>query len=816
MTSSRHFAAVLFAASSLLFGAQVLASSDGAINGTVLDSQGIAVGGAKVQVLSPDGKLVKEATSSVTGEFQIFPLVFGDYRVTVQNAGSAPYTAQAHVASGGSTQVNIQLEPAGSTKEIVVEVKAKKHLIQTSAAQSSTSVNHEQIEQLPQGNQISLPRLLETTSPGVVAGPFNQVFIRGNHANIQYQIDGIQLPESASGTFAEAFSPRNIDHFELITGGIPAEYGERLAAVMNIVTKTGPETPGGSVELNYGSYNTFSPQAILGGSTSSGDLHYYFSANYHRTDRGLDTPQPKSTTDNTQGGKDAIHDFNDGNSEFGKLDWILDNENKLSFILFHSYNRYQIPNFPTSFDPHDPYFDPSSSFEDPFGNSGFGYRLAATDDAQTNRDAYLQAVWRHTFSERSFLQVAPYWKYSSVGVSNDPPNDLAPGDPANTTYFNVGNNATSFTLNQHINNEGLKVDYSLRPNDRNLVKTGVQLQATQSHDTYSIASWAPNESGTQTFSSFGGGDDDTGTLEAAYLQDDFQICKPLSLNVGLRFTAVQFHFEEGNSNFDQWQPRIGLNFMATDSTKLHVFYGRLFMPAPLENLRTAFNHAGAGGATTPSFYDIKPEKDNYYEVGIDQQLAQTHVTSLNVYYKTATDMLDDTQLLNTSIASPYNFAVGYAYGVEYSLRGKLTPNLADYFTYSFEVAKGKGNNGGTFSLDPDQIPRDSYIYLDHVQIHTANAGLTYSTDRWHATVQGQFGSGLRTGENNSKHLPDHFSFDLSGGYNITGESWWTRWTVSGDILNLFDNVYPISIANGFNGSHFVAGREFFVRLSKEL
>ena len=40
--------------------------------------------------------------------------------------------------------------------------------------------------------------------------------------------------------------------------------------------------------------------------------------------------------------------------------------------------------------------------------------------------------------------------------------------------------------------------------------------------------------------------------------------------------------------------------------------------------------------------------------------------------------------------------------------------------------------------------------------------------------------------------------------------------VSGDVLNVFDTAYPITIANGFNGSHYAAGREFFVRLTKEL
>ena len=70
--------------------------------------------------------------------------------------------------------------------------------------------------------------------------------------------------------------------------------------------------------------------------------------------------------------------------------------------------------------------------------------------------------------------------------------------------------------------------------------------------------------------------------------------------------------------------------------------------------------------------------------------------------------------------------------------------------------------------------------------------------------------------NNTSALPAHFTADTTVGYEFQGEEWFTRFKVSADVLNIFDTVYPISVANGFNGSHYAAGREFFVRMSKEL
>ena len=179
-------------------------------------------------------------------------------------------------------------------------------------------------------------------------------------------------------------------------------------------------------------------------------------------------------------------------------------------------------------------------------------------------------------------------------------------------------------------------------------------------------------------------------------------------------------------------------------------------------------------------------------------------------------MLDDTQLLNTSISQPFNFNHGYAYGVEFSAGGKISDDWSEYINYSYEIAKGQGISGGIFAFPPNTDPSGGYQFLDHVQVSTANAGVTYAKDRYYWTTQGLYGSGLRTGDSNSLSLPSHFSMDTTVGYNFAGDSWLSKFKLSADVLNIFNNVYPVTIANGFNGSHYVAGREFFFHLTKEL
>lgn len=783
----------------------VLGGVEGTIRGTVTDRDQVAVGNAVVKVLSSEGKVVKEARSSVTGEFTIFPIDFGDYTIEISAPGQGVYRSSVHVASSGVSEVSAQL---GRAEEIVIKVKGRRRQkIQDGASTSSVQITQEEVKDLPQGDQISLPKLITTTTPGVVSGAFGQMFFRGNHANIQYQIDGVQLPESPSNTFGDAFTPRNIDHMEIITGGIPAEYGERLSAVINIISKTGPEKPGGTAELNYGSYNTFSPTATYGGSTAEGNLHYYFSANYNRTDRGLDTPNPASATDVTSGGSDVVHDTATGNNEFGKLDWIISNEDKLTFIVFNSYKSLQIPTFPGSFLPNSPIFTGNDSF----GNPPYPYFPTTLGDNQSTDDAYVEAVWKHTFSDRAFLQVAPYYKYSSVTVNGDPVGDLL--GAKDTTQGGVGAAGQgtvydSFSESRNVNNFGLKSDFTLRPADNHLIKVGVQAQASLARGNFSIVTAQFG----QPAGAFSDNTPNDGYFESVYAQDDWTIIKPLVLNAGLRFDATQFNLGPGVNPTDSLlQPRIGLNYAATDTTKVHIFYGRLFQPAPVENLHDAFIATQPGAAQTS--YDIKAERSDYYEIGVAQEIPQvSHIVSVNTYRKNSQNLLDDAQLLNTAIAQPINFATGYVYGTEVSIHGQITDEISDYLNYSYCIARGTGLSGGIFT---GQQPGPEQ-YLDHAQMHTVNFGATYRHTHYWLTAQGLYGSGLRTGPSNTVELPHHFTMDATVGYDFMGKEWWdSGLKMSLDVLNIFNNRYAISVANGFNGSHYAAGFQVYGHIVKE-
>ena len=104
------------------------------------------------------------------------------------------------------------------------------------------------------------------------AGFLQPVARAGEHANLQYRIDGVLLPEGIS-VFGQELSTRFVDNLSLITGALPAEYGQRTAGVIDIQTKSGASLKGGEVSLYGGSYDTINPSFEYGG--SSGKWVYY-------------------------------------------------------------------------------------------------------------------------------------------------------------------------------------------------------------------------------------------------------------------------------------------------------------------------------------------------------------------------------------------------------------------------------------------------------------------------------------------------------------------------------------------------------------
>ena len=87
-------------------------------------------------------------------------------------------------------------------------------------------------------------------APGVAqdSAANGDLHVRGEHANLQYRINDVLLPEGITG-FGLELDPRFVESMRLITGSLPAAYGFRTAGVVDIHTKSGAFENGGEARI---------------------------------------------------------------------------------------------------------------------------------------------------------------------------------------------------------------------------------------------------------------------------------------------------------------------------------------------------------------------------------------------------------------------------------------------------------------------------------------------------------------------------------------------------------------------------------------
>src|ERR1700730_18007974 len=76
--------------------------------------------------------------------------------------------------------------------------------------------------------------------PAVAKDSFRQIHVRGEHANVQFRINGVQLPEGLS-VFGQALETRFTRSISLLTGALSAQYGFFTAGVLD--SRPRPDSP---------------------------------------------------------------------------------------------------------------------------------------------------------------------------------------------------------------------------------------------------------------------------------------------------------------------------------------------------------------------------------------------------------------------------------------------------------------------------------------------------------------------------------------------------------------------------------------------
>jgi len=267
----------------------------GGIQGTVTDSTGATLPGADVTATNVGTGLSRTAVTDTEGTYFIPELPLGDYSVKANLSGFGPQMVSGvRVVVAAMQRVNFQLKPGGLQETI--EVRAAAPLIETTGNTLGGTIEARQAAELPiNGRDFTKLLVLLPGSGGDPSGAadspgsFGLFSVNGSRGRANnYLLDGTDMNDgyrnlpaiNEAGVFGTPATVLPVEALAEIRvlSGTQAEYGRNSGAIVNIVTKSGTNTPHGSV------YEFFRDDAL--------DSRNYFNQ----------SPQPKNNFRNNQFG----------------------------------------------------------------------------------------------------------------------------------------------------------------------------------------------------------------------------------------------------------------------------------------------------------------------------------------------------------------------------------------------------------------------------------------------------------------------------------------------------------------------------------
>lgn len=733
----------------------------GHIDGLINNALGQPLAAVLINVQGADGKVIASTKSDAAGHYYFGHIKPGVYAVI---ASKASYLNGTDIVTLTATAGKYSTITLASIAALKLQVTASKldrarNNINVATGSSSYHISAQDIAALPQGADTPLDQVL-LQAPGIAQDSFGQIHVRGDHANVQYRLNNIILPESITG-FGQTLDAHFAQSITLLTGALPAQYGEHTAGIVDIQTQTGAFDDGGRIGIMTGDNNTNEVSAEIRG--HQGNFSYYINGSILQDNLGIENPTASIN---------ALHDATTQNKGFGYFSYILSDTSRVNLILGTSDNRFQIPNSPNQ----------TQNYVLSGVNSDPSQYL---NEQQRETTHYGILALQGTLGDKFDYQISTFSRYSNVIFSPDTNGDLI--------YTGVASQVVRSSLEN-----GLQADTSYHINAQHTLRTGIYLSENKLVNSSDVLAFPADSAGNQTSTTpvgFTDNNNKIATLYAVYAQDEWKPIDKLTINYGLRYDELNAYVT-GN----QLSPRLGAVYQLTPQTTLHAGYARYFTPPPNELISGQTISSSLGTTAAPPDGNVngavKPETSDYYDIGISQQLNDNFTVGLDNYYEHITNLLDEGQFGSALLYTPFNYAQGKIYGTELTANYHKD-NFSTYFNLARAMALGKDINSAQYNFTPAELSyiANGWVHLDHDQRYTSSLGSDY---RWQGSTYSAvaiYGSGLRSGFANTAHLPGYtqvnvavsHSFEIADIGKVDGRI---------SLLNIFDTVYEIRDGSG--------------------
>lgn len=759
--------------------ATVAAQNIGTVSGTVTDAQGLAVPGATVNLVNRVSQTSQDTVSDENGKYTLANIPFGIYVLSATLSGFSPAQQVVDVHSTVAIAADLQLK-IGAVNE-VVEVSADA-LLETSSTGSHVDLGANLIDQLPSATPSKALSSMLLSAPGFIPSQNGRIHVRGSHGQIQYVVDGVPMTDEYSEAFANPLDPRYVKSAAVMTGGIPAEYGGKLAAVVDITSKSGLDDPRkvtGETSVNIGRFGALDGGATVGGRITS-RLGYFFSAGANRTDRYLDSP----TAEN-------LHNTGDAHRMTAKFEMRPTDKDFVRLVFSANGSHFETPNRP----------DAQQRGED------------ATQDLSDNSQT---VTWLRQLGSSFTFDVVAYRRAAAAALNAITAVPLAATQDRGLDHQGV-NASVSYAKTTHRVKAGVQYD-------RNPVRETFRMVGRDTVPGSLEAGFDPAYGG----SPFVFDGSRVGQNLGAYLQDTFSPIEDLNISLGVRVDRYHLLIEQSAIS-----PRVGVAYhFHNAATVVRGSYSRLFMPPFSENLllssspeARALSPNGAGGE------DVQPEKQHAFEVGVQQALSTHAKLDVAFYRKNIRNVADVDQFLDTTVTFPLSVANGRAQGIEARLDVPVFKGVNGYVSLSrASIMLTAPLTGGLFLEETPEA--GTQFYADHDQRWQSQFGASYEhpSQRFFASFTGRFDSGipfdlpedfnaasfedpqaltlvnLSTGRAKSRVIAD-----LMAGSELYRKGA-TKVELQAGVLNVFDTTYLLNFLSIFNGTHYGAPRTWTARL----
>lgn len=700
----------------LLFALMLACSSASAqarignIQGTVKDPNGALVSGASVTVTQPVTGYHQTAQTDAQGTFKLINVPFNTYTVRIEAAGFQATEQHLDLESTLPASLDFTLAVGATSETVTVTAGLDTALVETDRTSSDTDISQTILERPAGAAPSKGAAAIVASAPGFVPDDNGRLHPRGSESQVQYVVDGVPVTDNLSAIFSTSIDTRTLRTVEVLTGGIPAEFGDKLAGVINVNTRSGLETPTqGGITFSGGSFST--GEVGLDFSTHTKKFGFLTNLTATTSQRFLDPP----TIDN-------FHNFGRTGKGFFRLDYQFDQNNSLRGTFTFGGSNFQVPN-------------------------RLEQETLGQDVRQRLRDSSQSITFEHIFSPNTLAQVSFFNRRGTAELLSNP---LATPVVAfqDRTLQNTGLIA-SLTMTRGIHN----------------IKFGGQMTWTPVHENFSFypttalddfvdenGAVVPNPVNSFTAANpfvFDGRK--TGRMFSAYIQDRFTVLRNLTLDVGIRYDNYRLVIQD-----DGFSPRLGLAYyIPRTKTTIRASYNRFFQTPPAENLLLASSAEAAAlsplavlqgqSGTRP----ILPDKEHVFEFGAQQQLGQFVRLNMTVYQKRIKNFSDKDQFFETGVIFPIAISEGRVTGEELRIDTAEIHGFRGFLSYANARAYGVTPIvGGLFLGEAvESLNEPGLIFAaDHDQRNSLQFQLSYNHHRSgiYAIFGGRYDSGAPT------------------------------------------------------------------------